>query len=69
MGFLILGVSVASQLIYFCNGINNFTEYTQAISITGAAVVLFIVFAILAFQMEALFKLIDDIEMLCDGKQ
>lgn len=59
--FLVLGVLSIFSDIYFIRLANSFREYTQSVYITTMSNAVFLVFSIAIWQMEALFRFIDDV--------
>lgn len=68
MGFLILSVTMALESLYLWQETHNLMECAQTVFLTTITFIIFIILAILPFQMDAIFKLIDAYEILCDGK-
>lgn len=68
-GFLICGLVLTCELVYFFQESHSFMEYSQLIYLISAAIVVTTALVVLLCQMDAMFKLIIRTKYLCNGKK
>lgn len=67
--FLVYGLAMISSIVFLVVKANTFFEYIQNIFITTSLILVGVIYTIMLFQMEQMFKLMDEIEKFYDESE
>lgn len=69
VGFLLSGSYFICSLMFICDDVKTFTEYTQSIYISCSMIIVILTQLVTIFNVQKLFKLISDCENLVNDSE